>query len=129
MSDETNQADKSADKSKEDGSQSASTTGANDMRDLKRSMLVVGDAVLGAAVLVLLGVWGGGFLDQKLNTGPWCSIGLSMLGAGLGLARMVMKAMELDKKAPAPNEAHFSASPSTSTESAGTDSLYEDKDS
>lgn len=91
---------KGTDKDGEGGKGSASATDSKDMRDLKRSMLIVGDAVLGAAVLVLLGVWGGGFLDQKLNTAPWCSIGLSMLGAGLGLARMVMKAMELDKKAP-----------------------------
>ncbi len=64
--------------------------------NFQRAMFVVSDAVLGAAVLVMLGVWGGGFLDDKLHTSPWCSLGLSVLGGGLGLWRMVKKATSLD---------------------------------
>ncbi len=62
----------------------------------QRAMFVVSDAVLGAAVLVLLGMWAGGFADDKLHTAPWGSIGLSILGGGLGLWRMVKKATALD---------------------------------
>lgn len=62
----------------------------------QRNMFVVSDLVLGAAVLVLLGMWAGNFADDKLHTAPWGSIGLSLLGAGLGLWRMVKKATSLD---------------------------------
>ncbi|MBX9948164.1 MAG: AtpZ/AtpI family protein [Candidatus Obscuribacterales bacterium] len=62
----------------------------------QRAMFVVSDAVLGAAVLILLGMWAGGFVDDKLHTGPWGSLGLSLLGGGLGLWRMVKKATSLD---------------------------------
>ncbi|MBA3859396.1 MAG: hypothetical protein C0507_21030 [Cyanobacteria bacterium PR.3.49] len=66
------------------------------MSTFQRGMFVAGDAMLGAAVLVMLGVWGGGYLDDKLHTGPWCSLGLSVLGGVLGLWRMVKKATALD---------------------------------
>ncbi len=62
----------------------------------QRTMFVVSDAVLGAAVLVVVGMWVGGFADAKLHTAPWGSIGLSLLGGGLGLWRMVKKASSLD---------------------------------
>lgn len=70
----------------------------DDSPDLKQAMFAVSDAVLGAAVLLALGVYGGGFLDSKLHTAPWLSVGLALLGGGLGLARMVMKANALDSK-------------------------------
>lgn len=72
-------------------------SGDSDDKSLKRALFAVSDAVLGAAVLLCLGVYGGAWLDGKFHTAPWLSVGLSILGAGLGLARMVMKANELDK--------------------------------
>lgn len=69
----------------------------NDDGDLKKALFTVSDAVLGAAVLVAIGVYGGAWLDQKLHCAPWLSVGLSLLGGGVGLARMVMKAQELGK--------------------------------
>jgi len=68
----------------------------SDMSGFQRNMFVVSDLVLGAAVLIMLGVWGGGFLDEKLHTAPWGSLGLSILGGGLGLWRMIKKASSLD---------------------------------
>lgn len=62
----------------------------------QRAMFVVSDAVLGAAVLIMLGMWAGGFADDKLHTAPWGSLGLSVLGGALGLWRMVKKASALD---------------------------------
>ncbi len=76
---------------------------AGGLTGFQRTMFVVSDAVLGAAVLVMLGVWGGGFLDDKLHSAPWCSLSLSILGGGLGLWRMVKKATSLDTKGVPPN--------------------------
>lgn len=59
-------------------------------------MMFVMDGVLGAAALVIVGVFAGNWLDAKLHTAPWWSLGLSMLGGGLGLWRLCMKAMALD---------------------------------
>lgn len=63
---------------------------------MRNALITVSDAVLGAAVLVFLGVLLGGWLDQKMNTAPWLSLTLSIVFGGLGLWRMVKKAMELD---------------------------------
>lgn len=65
-------------------------------KSFQRAMFVVSDAVLGSAVLIVLGVWAGNFADDKLHTAPWGSICLSILGGGLGLWRMVKKATALD---------------------------------
>jgi F0F1-type ATP synthase assembly protein I len=46
-----------------------------------------------------MGVFGGSMLDTKLNTAPWFSVALSLVGGGLGLARMVMKANSLNSTA------------------------------
>ena len=69
---------------------------SRDPDDLRRSLFAVSEAILAAAVLVMIGVWSGNWLDDKLKTGPWLSISLSLLGAGLGLWRMVAKAMAID---------------------------------
>ena len=64
----------------------------------RRAFLAVSDGVLSAAMLLAAGVYGGAWLDTKLHTAPWLSVALSILGGGLGLARMVVKACELDTK-------------------------------
>lgn len=71
----------------------------SDQSDLKRALFAVSDAVLGAAVLLAIGVYAGNWLDQQLHTAPWLSFGLALLGGGLGLARMVMKANSLQAAA------------------------------
>ena len=48
----------------------------------------------------MLGVYAGQFLDQKLHTAPWFATILPMLGGGIGLARLVIKAINLDKDKP-----------------------------
>lgn len=58
--------------------------------------MFVMDGVLGAAVLVVMGVAGGNWLDEKLHTAPWWSVGLSVVGGGLGLWRLCVKALALD---------------------------------
>lgn len=71
--------------------------GASDKSDnSKKAMMFVMDGVLGAAALVLVGVFAGNWLDEKLHSAPWWSLGLSMLGGGLGLWRLCVKAMALD---------------------------------
>lgn len=70
--------------------------------DLQRALFAVADGVLGAGILIMLGTWAGGFLDQKLQTAPWISISLALLGGGLGLARLVIKAINLDGPAKDP---------------------------
>lgn len=72
----------------------------NDDGNLKEALFTVSDAVLGAAVLLAIGVYGGGWLDKQLHTAPWFSMGLALLGGGVGLARMVMKAQALGKSDP-----------------------------
>ena len=71
---------------------------AKDSTDLKQAMFAAGDAVIGAAVLVGLGVWIGNMLDSKLHTSPWCVVALSLIGAAAGLWRMVRKAMQMGKQ-------------------------------
>lgn len=56
----------------------------------------VADGVLGAAILVVVGVFAGNWLDERLHTAPWMSVGLAMLGGGLGLWRLCIKALALD---------------------------------
>lgn len=64
--------------------------------DLKRAMFAVSDAVLGAAVLLAIGVYAGSWLDKQFNCSPLCSVGLALLGGSIGLYRMVAKARGLD---------------------------------
>jgi len=66
-------------------------------RELWNQMAGAGESIIGCAVLVALGVWAGQYLDKQFHTELW-TIGLALLGAGLGLARMVMKAMKSEKK-------------------------------
>ena len=64
----------------------------------KKAMIAVGDGVLGAGLLVALGAYFGHIIDQKIGSTPWLTIVLSISGAGLGLARLVQKAIKLDKE-------------------------------
>jgi F0F1-type ATP synthase assembly protein I len=66
---------------------------SSESTNLKKALFQVSDGILGAAILIFLGVMGGNWLDAKLHTSPWLSIALSMLGGGLGLYRLVRKAM------------------------------------
>lgn len=68
--------------------------------DTKRAMLTVTDGVLGAAILLAAGVYGGTWLDQQFHTSPWLSVGLAIVGGGLGLGRMVYKANQIGKSLP-----------------------------
>jgi F0F1-type ATP synthase assembly protein I len=65
-------------------------------RENKNAMMVVGDGVLGAAVLVIIGVNAGNWLDDRFHTAPAWSFALSLLGGGAGLWRLVAKANSLD---------------------------------
>jgi len=71
---------------------------ANPQSDVFKAVAAASDAVLGAAVLTGLGAWGGLFLDEKLHASPWFAVTLGLLGAGLGLARMVKKALDAEKQ-------------------------------
>jgi len=62
----------------------------------QKALLVVSDGVLGAGVLIMVGVWGGNMLDDRFHTAPWISLVLSLGLGGLGLARLVSKANQLD---------------------------------
>lgn len=68
--------------------------------EVMRGVAAASDAVIGAAVLTGAGAWGGMYLDEKLNASPWFAVSLGLLGAGLGLARMVKKALDAEKQAP-----------------------------
>jgi F0F1-type ATP synthase assembly protein I len=63
-----------------------------------RSLAGAGESVLAIGVLAGVGAWGGCLLDQRFHCTPWCAIVLSLLGLSLGLARMVMKALQSEKK-------------------------------
>ena len=73
------------------------TNDKNNDGNLKQALFTVSDAVLGSAILLALGVYGGAWLDQRLHTSPWLSVGLALLGGGIGLWRMVMKAQAIGK--------------------------------
>lgn len=69
-----------------------------DKGEVLSAIVSASDAVIGTAVLAFLGAWGGGFIDEKMGiSGTW-SIILSILGVGLGLFRMVKKALDAEKK-------------------------------
>lgn len=66
-------------------------------RELINAISSAGESVIGIAVMVALGAWGGTWLDDKLHTTPWLAISLALAGMVLGLTRMVVKAIQADK--------------------------------
>jgi F0F1-type ATP synthase assembly protein I len=66
-------------------------------REVINAISSAGESVVGIAVMVALGAWGGMWLDDRLHTTPWLAISLSLLGMVLGLTRMVVKAIQADK--------------------------------
>jgi F0F1-type ATP synthase assembly protein I len=69
----------------------------DDKREMWNSLAGAGESVLAIGLLAWLGVWGGGWLDGKFHTSPWLTIVLALLGVGLGLTRMVMKALKSEQ--------------------------------
>jgi F0F1-type ATP synthase assembly protein I len=78
--------------------------GSGDDANLKSAMFAVSDGVIGAAILVFLGVLLGNWLDTQFHSAPLWVIVCSLTGGGLGLARLVQKAINIgqdsDKKLP-----------------------------
>jgi F0F1-type ATP synthase assembly protein I len=70
----------------------------DEKKELYKQLAGAGESVLATAILAGLGVWGGMAVDGKFHISPWGTVCLSMLGVGLGLARMVMKALQSEKK-------------------------------
>jgi F0F1-type ATP synthase assembly protein I len=56
------------------------------------SYLAAADAVIGAAILTVLGALAGYFIDSHIHTTPLFSLILLIAGMALGLYRMVIKA-------------------------------------
>ncbi|HEY9756241.1 MAG TPA: hypothetical protein V6C97_13830 [Oculatellaceae cyanobacterium] len=71
---------------------------SDNKNEIAGALASAGESVLAIAVLAGLGVWGGSKLDDMMHCEPLLSIGLALLGVGLGLARMVIKAKEAEKK-------------------------------
>ncbi len=69
-----------------------------DKEETRRQLAGAGESVIAIAVLASAGVFGGAWLDKNLHTAPWLQIVLALTGCGLGLARMVMKALQSEKK-------------------------------
>jgi F0F1-type ATP synthase assembly protein I len=67
-----------------------------DSSNLKDAMFTAGDAVLGAAVLIFIGAVAGNWLDHRFHSAPLGIVTLPLVGAGLGLWRMIRKAMTMD---------------------------------
>jgi F0F1-type ATP synthase assembly protein I len=67
------------------------------MKEVWGAVSAAGDAVLGTAVLIAVGAWGGLWLDGKLHTTSWLAIVLSLVGMVLGLTRMILKTLKSEK--------------------------------
>ncbi|HEY9683872.1 MAG TPA: hypothetical protein V6C86_19980 [Oculatellaceae cyanobacterium] len=71
---------------------------SDNKNEIAGALASAGESVLAIAVLAGLGVWGGSKLDDMMHCAPLLTIGLALLGVVLGLARMVVKAKEAEKK-------------------------------
>ena len=59
---------------------------------------LIGDLIFGVFILTFLATCFGNFLDKRFHTTPWLAISLGLLAIILGLARLVIKANQLEKK-------------------------------
>lgn len=73
--------------------------GGDDKTNLKNALITVSDGVIGAGILVFVGVLLGNWADDKLHSAPLCVIIFALVGGGLGLARLVMKAVKIGETA------------------------------
>lgn len=81
--------------------------------NLKNAMFAVGDGVIGAGVLIFIGVMLGNWLDNQFHSAPIGIVLCALLGGGLGLARLVQKAISIgqDDKTPTPPANKYDDSP------------------
>jgi F0F1-type ATP synthase assembly protein I len=80
---------------------------AKDTTNLKQLMFQASDGIIGAAILVAVGVFAGRWLDDKLHTTPWLTVVLAVIGSILGLARLVKKAIDIGNSSPPPDPRKF----------------------
>jgi F0F1-type ATP synthase assembly protein I len=71
---------------------------SDNKNEVAGALASAGESVLAIAVLAGLGVWGGAKLDEMMHCAPLLTISLALIGVVLGLARMVIKAKEAEKK-------------------------------
>lgn len=69
----------------------------NDIKDLSKYLAAAGDAAVSLTILILAGIYGGQWLDEKFHTTPWLSLTLAIAGLSLGLWRIISKTMKLDR--------------------------------
>jgi len=58
-------------------------------RQILRAMGLMSQIGVTAVICVLIGVFGGRFLDDRLGTSPWFLIILSLLGAAAAIKAMI----------------------------------------
>jgi F0F1-type ATP synthase assembly protein I len=68
----------------------------SDIKELSKYLAAAGDAAVSLTVLILLGVYGGKWLDDHFHTAPWWTLGLSVTGMCLGLWRIIAKTLKMD---------------------------------
>jgi F0F1-type ATP synthase assembly protein I len=68
----------------------------NDIKELSKYLSAAGDAAVSLTVLIVVGVYGGNWLDNHFHTMPWWTLGLSISGLCLGLWRIIAKTLKMD---------------------------------
>ncbi len=97
---------------------------AEEGSQLSKALGTAGEAVLASAALIVLGAWSGMWLDKQLHTQPLLTLLLAILGMFLGLARMVKKALDMDRLENRPaDRSRQSGSPNHKEESKGDERL------
>lgn len=61
-------------------------------------MGILYDLIFGVFVLTFLATCFGNFLDKKFHTSPWLAILFGLVAIVFGLARLIIKANDLDKR-------------------------------
>lgn len=67
----------------------------SDVKELSKYLSQAGDAAVSLTVLILLGIWGGQWMDERLHTSPWGALSLAVLGLCLGLWRVIHKTLKM----------------------------------